>query len=81
MGNAVKGRLDPFGFFWRGVSGKVIDTISLEKDKSKDSIHREGEKKRIYRPGLQDNQGFLQIRSEDVTPQKPVDFSKQHHYY
>ncbi|MDP6433611.1 MAG: hypothetical protein QGI15_04750, partial [Candidatus Scalindua sp.] len=54
--------------FWRGVSGKVIDIIFLEKDKEKDSIHRspdkrrrgqEGEKKRIHRPGLQDNQGFI----------------------
>ena len=54
--------------FWRGVSGKVIDTISLEEDKGKDSIHhspdkrrrgQEGEKKRIHRPGLQDNQGFI----------------------
>ena len=26
--------------FWRGVSGKVIDIISLEKDEGKDSIHR-----------------------------------------
>jgi hypothetical protein len=54
--------------FWRGVSGKVIDIISLEKDKGKDSIHhspdkrrrgQEDGKKRIYRPGLQDNQGFI----------------------
>ena len=54
--------------FWRGVSGKVIDIIFLEKDKGKDSIHhspdkrrrgQEGEKKRIHRPGLQDNQGFI----------------------
>jgi hypothetical protein len=54
--------------FWRGVSGKVIDIISLEQDKGKDSIHptrpngspgREGEKKRMYRPGLRDNQGFI----------------------
>ncbi len=54
--------------FWRGVSGKVIDTISLEEDKGKDRIHhspdirrrgQEGEKKRIYRPGLQDNHGFI----------------------
>ena len=45
--------------FWRGVSGKVIDTISLEKDKAKDSINPKGEKKRIYRPGLQDNQDFI----------------------
>ena len=45
--------------FWRGVSGKVIDIISLEKDKGKDEIHREGAKKKIFRPGLQDNQGFI----------------------
>jgi hypothetical protein len=45
--------------FWRGVSGKVIDTISLEEDKGKDSIHHKGGKKRIHRPGLQDNQGFI----------------------
>ncbi len=63
--------------FWRGVSGKVIDTISLEKDKGEERIHRspdkkrrglspdkrrrgqEDAKKRIYRPGLQDNQGFI----------------------
>jgi hypothetical protein len=54
--------------FWRGVSGKVIDTISLEKDKSEDRIHRspdrrrrgqEGGKKRIFRPGIRDNQGFI----------------------
>ena len=45
--------------FWRGVSGKVIDIISLEEDKGKDSIHRGGGKKRIFRPGLQDNQGFI----------------------
>ncbi len=37
--------------------------------------------KRIFRPGLQDNQGLIYIRTENVTPQKPVDFSKQHHYY
>ncbi len=45
--------------FWRGVSGKVIDIIFLEKDKGKDSIHhspdkrrrgQEGGKKRIYQP-------------------------------
>ena len=37
--------------FWRGVSGKVIDTISLEEDKSKDSIHHndtENAEKRKY---------------------------------
>ncbi|MBS1258859.1 MAG: hypothetical protein MAG551_01923 [Candidatus Scalindua arabica] len=34
--------------FWRGVSGKVIDTISLEEDKSKDKIHREDAEKRDY---------------------------------
>ncbi len=48
--------------FWRGVSGKVIDIISLEEDISKDRIHRsdeDGAKKRIFRPGLQDNQGFI----------------------
>jgi hypothetical protein len=54
--------------FWRGVSGKVIDTISLEKDKGEDEIYhspdkrrrgQEGEKKRIFRPGLRDNQGFI----------------------
>ncbi len=54
--------------FWRGVSGKVIDIIFLEEDKEKDSIHhspdkrrrgQEGTKKRIHRPGLQDNQGFI----------------------
>ena len=45
--------------FWRGVSGKVIDTISLEEDKGKGEIHREGAKKKIDRPGLQDNQGFI----------------------
>ncbi len=45
--------------FWRGVSGKVIDTISLEKDKGKESTHRKGEKKRTFRPGLRDNQGFI----------------------
>ncbi len=54
--------------FWRGVSGKVIDIIFLEEDKGKDEIHhspdkrrrgQEGGKKKIYRPGLQDNQGFI----------------------
>jgi hypothetical protein len=48
--------------FWRGVSGKVIDIISLEEDKGEERIHREGAKdaeKRIYRPGSQDNQGFI----------------------
>ncbi len=37
--------------FWRGVSGKVIDIISLEKDEGKDSIHRsnaENAEKRKY---------------------------------
>ena len=70
--------------FWRGVSGKVIDTISLEKDEREDSNHRGGAKdaeKRIFRPGLQDDQGLIQIRTEDVTPPKSVDFNKQHHYY
>ncbi len=54
--------------FWRGVSGKVIDIIFLEEEKGKDSIHhspdkrrrgQEDGKKRIHRPGLQDNQGFI----------------------
>ena len=45
--------------FWRGVSGKIIDTISLEEDAGKDSIHHKGEKKRIFRPRLQDNQDFI----------------------
>ena len=54
--------------FWRGVSGKVIDIISLEKDEGKNNIYhspdkqrrgQEGEKKRMHRPGLQDNQGFI----------------------
>jgi hypothetical protein len=54
--------------FWRGVSGKVIDTIFLEKDKGEEGIHRspdkrrrgqEDGKKRIFRPGLRDNQGFI----------------------
>ncbi len=37
--------------FWRGVSGKVIDTISLEEDKGKDRIHHndtENAEKRKY---------------------------------
>ncbi len=45
--------------FWRGVSGKVIDIISLEEDKRKGSMHRGDAEKKIYRPGLQDNQGFI----------------------
>jgi hypothetical protein len=32
--------------FWRGVSGKVIDTISLEKDKEEERIHRSPDKRR-----------------------------------
>ncbi|MFQ5963804.1 MAG: hypothetical protein ACE5KZ_05925 [Candidatus Scalinduaceae bacterium] len=66
---------------WKGVSKKDIDTVSLEKDKREERIHRKGAKKRIFRPGLQDNQGLIQIHTEDVTPQKPVDFSKRHNYY
>ena len=51
--------LDQIIGFWRGVSGKVIDTISLEEDKGKERIHREDAEKKMHRPGLQDNQGFI----------------------
>ncbi len=77
-------KMDKIIGLWRGVSSKDIDTVSLEEDKRENRIHRidaENAEKRIFRPGLQDNQGLIQIRTEDVTSQNPVDFSKQHNYY
>jgi len=61
-------KMDKIIGLWRGVSSKDIDTVSLEKDKREDRIQRspdkrrrgqEDEKKRMFPPGLQDNQGFI----------------------